>query len=102
MSKTTGWAIRLRIASATIPAIVWLLLGGTATAAACRPGIDRSCVKLDQVQDISRRIVSDEEKGRKAKQVTPTTDDTTPYTGPTLRLSPMAKTPTVGYKWSLE
>ena len=78
------------------------LLSSAPTGAACPPKQTRDCViNLDTMPQISREIVSKERVS--PKKAGPTTDAKTPYTGPTVGLTPTVRQyPTVGYRWSFE
>lgn len=91
--------MRASISAAGIAASV--LLSGTAWSA-CPPGKTRNCVNLDLVPQISQQVGSVEHF--EAPPVTAPTAEARPaYTGPTVGLAPtVARTPTVGYRWSID
>ena len=78
-------------------------LCGAGAEAACPPKQTRDCViNLDAVPQISQQIISTERTAPKGKTA-PTTDAKTPYTGPTLGVTPTVRQyPTVGYRWSFD
>ena len=80
--------------------IVPLLSG--AAGAACPPKQTRDCViNLDAVPQISQEIVATDRAA--PKKAGPSTVAKTPYTGPTLGLTPTVRQyPTVGYRWSFD
>ena len=79
------------------------LFGSAAADAACVPGQTRDCViNLDTVPQISRQIVA-QERVLPAAKGPPGTDAQTPYSGPTIGLTPtVRRAPTVGYRWSFD
>jgi hypothetical protein len=75
------------------------LLGSAAAEGACLPGQTRDCINLSGVPQISQQIVANDRAAPAAKAATPET----PYTGPTVGLTPTPrKFPTVGYRWSFD
>ena len=79
------------------------LLASTGGEAACPSKQTRDCViKLDAVPQISQQIVASERVVPKGKAA-PNTDAKTPYTGPTIGVTPTVRQyPTVGYHWSFD
>ena len=77
-----------------------MLLGSASADAACSAGQTRDCViNLNAVPQISQQIVIGDRAAPAAKAATPET----PYTGPTVGLTPTPrKFPTVGYRWSFD
>lgn len=83
---------------ATVP-----LLWSTGSGAVCPPKQTRDCViNLDAMPQISQQIVATERVAPKGKAA-PNTDAKTPYTGPTVGVTPTVRMyPTVGYHWSFD
>ena len=79
------------------------LLSSAAAEAACPPKQTRDCViNLDAVPQISQQIVASERVAPKDKTA-PKTDAKTPYTGPTIGVTPTVRMyPQVGYHWSFD
>ena len=79
------------------------LLCSAAAEGACPPGQKHDCViNLDAVPQISQQIVAKEGVAPAAKTV-PSAGSATPYTGPTIGITPtVRKAPTVGYRWSFD
>lgn len=79
------------------------LLSSAGAEAACPPKQTRDCViNLEAVPQISEQIVATERAASKAKAA-PAIEAKTPYTGPTLGVTPTARQyPTVGYRWSFD
>ncbi|MBV8492740.1 MAG: hypothetical protein JO162_04600 [Alphaproteobacteria bacterium] len=79
------------------------LLWRAGAEAACPPKQTRDCViNLDAVPQISREIVATERVAPKGKAA-PKTDTKTPYTGPTIGVTPTVRMyPQVGYHWSFD
>jgi hypothetical protein len=59
-------------------------------------------VNFSSVPDISKEIVNEEPVASKPTTRTVEAPPITTYTGPTIGVSSMARTPTLGYYWSLE
>ena len=80
-----------------------VVLSGATAEAACPPAQTRDCViNLDAVPQISRQIVSTDRFAPTAKAAAAAAPQT-PYTGPTVGLTPTARQyPTVGYRWSFD
>lgn len=78
------------------------LLSSAGAGAACPPKQTQDCViNLDAVPQISQQIVAPEQVT--PKKAGPSTDAKTPYTGPTLGVTPTVRQyPTVGYRWSFD
>jgi hypothetical protein len=76
------------------------LLGSASADAACTPNQTRDCViNLSAVPQISQQIVAGDRAAPAAKAAT----SETPYTGPTVGLTPTPrKFPTLGYRWSFD
>jgi len=88
------------------PLLVFLgivpLLSGAGAGAACPSKQTRDCViNLDAVPQISQQIVAPEHAA--PKKAGPSADTKTPYTGPTVGVTPTVRQyPTVGYRWSFD
>jgi hypothetical protein len=100
----SAWiAAALAVAVSAISAITGVNAGP------CTPGSTRNCfntpaaIDFSSIPEISKQIVSEEKTGQKQKQ--PTSEPSAPasYTGPIFGASPRpARTPVIGYSWSLE
>ena len=79
------------------------LLSSAGAEGGCPPKQTRDCIiNLDAVPQISQQIVATERVAPKGKAA-PNTDAKTPYTGPTIGVTPTVRMyPTVGYHWSFD
>jgi hypothetical protein len=80
-----------------------MLLGGATAEGACPAGQTRDCViNLEAVPQISQQVVAQDRIAPIGKTA-PGTDPQTPYSGPTVGLTPTPrKFPTFGYRWSFD
>lgn len=80
--------------------------GGPSLAGSCRAKTHDNCfnvpnaIDFSAVPDISQQIVREEPVAEKPRVLE--APPITTYTGPTVGVSSMAHTPTIGYYWSLE
>lgn len=97
---------------ASAVAVSVLLVAGSADAGSCRAKPHHLCLHLpanvnfNAVPAISNQIVSSEggsaAAAREAPLAAPPTDEKPFYTGPTIGVSKMGRSPTVGYHWSID
>ena len=84
------------------------VLPTAAGAGGCRPARSHHCfavpavLDLKSVPDISRGIVDREPAVQPAQRQEISPQPASGYTGPTVGVSKMGRSPTVGYHWSLD
>ena len=93
----------MMIARSTVSAAFALTLLTAASAeAACLRDKTHPCVNFDIVPAVTDQIVREEKASEGPRRQSAAGTAATPYTGPTVGVSTMARAPTVGYHWSLQ
>jgi hypothetical protein len=84
-----------------VAVLLWSGPGFAACPTGHSNGHSKNCVNFDFVPQISRQVSAGDPSAPVARPV-PVAGAKTPYTGPTVGLSPtVRKTPTVGYRWAI-